>query len=133
MKIPKASKPEYMSGGEIKLRIEVDGEEMDFIASPNDCEEHGRILYEEAIDGYFGPIAPYVPLTVDEIRAETAAQVRAERDRRLATDVDGINAVRWNAMTESQQAAWKAYRQALLDIPQQGGFPENVIWPDIPT
>ena len=26
----------------------------------------------------------------------------------------------------------KAYRQALRDIPQQGGFPRDVRWPDVP-
>lgn len=28
--------------------------------------------------------------------------------------------------------AWAIYRQALRDIPQQSGFPENVIWPTPP-
>lgn len=27
---------------------------------------------------------------------------------------------------------WQEYRQALRDIPQQKGFPENIIWPDKP-
>lgn len=28
-----------------------------FAASPNDCEAHGRELYERAVAGDFGPIA----------------------------------------------------------------------------
>lgn len=27
---------------------------------------------------------------------------------------------------------WQDYRQALRDIPQQTGYPENVIWPELP-
>jgi len=30
------------------------------------------------------------------------------------------------------QQAWADYRQALRDIPQQEGFPENVVWPEKP-
>lgn len=25
--------------------------------------------------------------------------------------------------------AWVAYRQALRDVPQQSGFPQNIVWP----
>jgi hypothetical protein len=28
--------------------------------------------------------------------------------------------------------AWKIYRQALRDVPNQDGFPQNVIWPTKP-
>lgn len=30
------------------------------------------------------------------------------------------------------QAAWAAYRQALRDVPQQGGFPWQISWPETP-
>ena len=61
-------------------------------------------------------------------------EVRAERDYRLARDVDPIagNALRWAALTAEQQQAWADYRQALLDVPQQAGFPHNVTWPTKP-
>jgi len=29
--------------------------------------------------------------------------------------------------------AWKAYRQALRDVPQQAGFPFDIEWPEEPT
>ncbi len=29
-------------------------------------------------------------------------------------------------------AAWRAYRQALRDIPEQAGFPMNIVWPERP-
>lgn len=27
---------------------------------------------------------------------------------------------------------WAKYRQALLDVPQQEGFPANILWPEMP-
>lgn len=78
--------------------------------------------------------APYVPPTQAEIAAQKAAEVRAERDRRLVQEVDPIagNALRWAALTDAQRQAWAEYRQALLDVPQQAGFPYNVTWPAKP-
>ena len=82
-----------------------------------------------------GDVAAYVPPTQEELDAEAAAAVRAERDMKLSTEVDTIagNALRWAALTAEQQQAWADYRQALLDIPQQSGFPNEVIWPTKPT
>ena len=33
---------------------------------------------------------------------------------------------------EAAQAAWRAYRQALRDMPEQPGFPMEVEWPEVP-
>ena len=81
-----------------------------------------------------GDVAAYVPPTQAELDAKAAAAVRAERDMKLATEVDPIagNALRWAALTAEQQQAWADYRQALLDIPQQSGFPHDVVWPTKP-
>lgn len=60
--------------------------------------------------------------------APTAEQIRAERDVLLvASD--------WTQVLDApvDQTAWATYRQALRDIPQQPGFPTNVIWPDKPV
>ena len=76
----------------------------------------------------------WVPPTLAELDADVAEQVRAERDRRLRNDVDPIasNALRWASLNSEQQQAWADYRQALLDIPEQPGFPHNVTWPSKP-
>ena len=81
-----------------------------------------------------GDVAAYVPPTQAELDAAKAESIRAERDQRLLT-VDAIagNALRWAALDADTQAAWAAYRQALLDVPQQAGFPDNVTWPEEPT
>ena len=62
--------------------------------------------------------------------AVIAVEVRAKRNKLLA-------ATDWTQLADSQmdekaQAAMRAYRQALRDIPQQEGFPFNVEWPALP-
>ena len=78
--------------------------------------------------------AAYVPPTQEELDAALAAEVRADRDERL-TEVDAVagNALRWAALDADTQAAWATYRQALLDVPQQAGFPNDITWPTEPT
>ena len=82
-----------------------------------------------------GDVAAYVPPTQAELDEAAAQAIRATRDIKLATEVDPIagNALRWAALDADTQAAWAAYRQALLDVPQQAGFPYNVSWPVRPS
>ena len=82
-----------------------------------------------------GDVAAYVPPTQEELDARGAATVRLERDIKLEQEVDPIagNALRWAALTEEQRQAWAAYRLALLDVPQQAGFPHDVTWPEVPN
>jgi hypothetical protein len=77
--------------------------------------------------------AAYVAPTQAELDAALAAEVRADRDDRLA-EVDAVagNALRWAALNADTQAEWATYRQALLDVPQQDGFPNTVTWPTKP-
>jgi hypothetical protein len=77
----------------------------------------------------------WVAPTQEEIDADAAASIRSQRDVLLATNVDPIatNSLRWAGLSAEQQQALGAYRQALLDVPQQAGFPHNVVWPEKPT
>ena len=77
-----------------------------------------------------GDVAAYVPPTQEELDATLSEELRRERDGLLA-EVDAIagNALRWATLSAEQQAAWAEYRQALLDVPQQAGFPNDVVWP----
>lgn len=75
----------------------------------------------------------------EKTQEEKAADVRAERDRR-------IKAIRWRIERYQTQAAaglettdtaehYKAillYVQALRDIPAQAGFPDAIEWPEEP-
>lgn len=74
---------------------------------------------------------PYMPPSPEEITDELSASVRSQRDNLLRTEVDVIagNPLRWAELTEEQRDAWAGYRLDLLDLPQQEGFPHDVIWP----
>jgi len=77
-----------------------------------------------------GDVAAYVPPTQAELDATLSEQLRSERDGLLA-EVDAFvgNPLRWATLSAEQQDAWAVYRQALLDVPQQDGFPNDVVWP----
>lgn len=47
--------------------------------------------------------------------------------------VDRVNPIWYASLTELQQQELAAYRQQLLDVPQQSGFPTNVVWPTKPA
>lgn len=55
------------------------------------------------------------------------ARARAERDRLLSMS-DWTQAA--DAPVDGQ--AWRVYRQALRDVPQQAGFPYQIVWPQKP-
>ena len=76
----------------------------------------------------------YESATQAEIDNRKAELVRFQRDMTLSAEVDPIvsNSLRWADMTTEQQNAWASYRTALLDIPDQDGFPHNVTWPTKP-
>jgi hypothetical protein len=79
--------------------------------------------------------AAYVAPTQAELDAELAAGLRAERDQKLAQEVDPTvtNPLRWAELTDAKQAEWTQYRTDLLNLPAQAGFPNTVTWPTKPT
>ena len=76
----------------------------------------------------------YVAPTQEELDAELAASLRAQRDEKLVTEVDPMvsNPLRWNDLTEAKQTEWTQYRTDLLNLPEQSGFPNTVTWPTKP-
>ena len=77
----------------------------------------------------------YVAPTQEELDAELAASLRAQRNQRLAEEVDPLvtNPLRWAELTDAKQAEWTQYRTDLLNLPDQAGFPNTVTWPTKPT
>jgi hypothetical protein len=77
-----------------------------------------------------GDVEAYIPPTQAELDAALSDQLRMERDALLAKlDAFVGNPLRWATLSAEQQDAWAGYRQALLDVPQQAGFPNDVVWP----
>lgn len=76
-----------------------------------------------------------IPAAIREARELEQAWVRfrARRDAKLRDEVDGMNPIRWAAMSDAKKAEWVAYRQALLDLPQTTQDPRSFEWPVAPT
>lgn len=98
------------------------------VADGDDPTKYGLVECTEEVgdgwtyvDGTFYPPPPPPPPTADE--------VRAERDR-LLYQCDWTMLP--DAPPEVVKADWEVYRQALRDVTNQPGFPENVVWPTAP-
>lgn len=86
----------------------------------------------EEVEAY---LAEHPEMLLDSAQIEAdrlTREARARRDTLLKETVDSVNPMRWEAMSDEQKDAWRAYRQALLDVPQQEGFPTNIVWPEAP-
>lgn len=66
--------------------------------------------------------------TEEEKRAKKEAEVRAKRDY-LISQTDYLLQPDYPISAADLEKV-KAYRQALRDIPEQEGFPDQVVWPD---
>jgi hypothetical protein len=64
---------------------------------------------------------------IARVDAEQAKSVRDSRNK-LLSDCD------WTQVVDSpvNKEAWATYRQALRDLPDQAGFPFDVVYPDAP-
>mgnify|MGYP000014653658 FL=1 len=87
---------------------------------------------ERDANGIWRQLWQIVPMTeaeravADAQQAETARHARELKLRE--TDFSQLaDAPAW-----VDRAAWAAYRQALRDLPQQTGFPWQIIWPEPP-
>ena len=66
-----------------------------------------------------------------EYGSMTAEEARAERDKLLA-ETDWTQVLDAPIDAETREA-YRAYRQALRDIPEQEGFPDTITWPELPA
>lgn len=100
-----------------------------FTASLNDIEPHTAIIFNKIKAGEAGEIAPWEPPSNEEI----AILVRSRRDD-LLIQLDQIvmNPIRYNSFSDVYKQALANYRQQLLDVPQQEGFPNVVTFPEMP-
>lgn len=71
--------------------------------------------------------------TPEQISEALATEARTKRAKILATEIDTMNPMRWAGLSATKKSEWTAYRQALLDVPSQEGFPLTITWPTAPT
>jgi Phage tail assembly chaperone protein len=122
------------------------------LVTPADIEPHGYGLYDfsnQPTPGRYQKVIEVTPVKNDvgvwkqtwalvdktdaEKAEEDAAMAAAVRNQRLAylfqSDWVVIKAFETGTAIPAE---WVAYRQALRDVPQQAGFPWNVVWPTQP-
>lgn len=70
-------------------------------------------------------------IIINYIRPEidVAAEVRRQRDERLAKEIDIYSGIRWAACTTYQKGQLNDLRSMLLNLTDQEGFPTDVVWP----
>ena len=118
----------------LRMDVEINHPQHGWIPYTLDTTDTDTTINNDAVMSLIGTdFTAYVPPTQAELDAAEAASVRADRDGRLL-EVDAIagNALRWAALDADTQATWATYRQALLDVPQQSGFPTDITWPTKP-
>lgn len=76
----------------------------------------------------------WVEVTPDDAAELAELEARTERDQ-LLLEMDAVlcNPIRWASFDDTAQAEWATYRQELLDVPQQAGFPDTITWPTEPS
>lgn len=116
------------------------GPDDEFLAENNAYKVNNFKPYDRATQKLVG-CAPYIEdgwaytvevadKTSEDLQAETAsieAKIRAERNRRLVESD-------WTQILDApvDRTVWANYREALRRLPEQEGFPHNVVWPTKP-
>jgi hypothetical protein len=71
----------------------------------------------------------FLPITFNP---DNIIDIRSARNMRLAL-VDRVNPLWYASLSAEQQTELAAYRQSLLDITDQAGYPNTIVWPKKPT
>jgi len=119
----------------LRVDVEINHPKFGWIPYTLDPADTDTTIDNEEVMALIGTdFAAYVPPTQAELDAAEAASVRAERNKRLVTEVDPIvsNVLRWADLTAAKQAEWTQYRTDLLNVPDQAGFPTDITWPTKP-
>jgi hypothetical protein len=108
-------------------------EAVGYVADKDDIAETGQWVYAQIMSGDAGDIEDYTPPAppTTEYLAEMARNQRDSFLRYLDTIL--TNPLRWAGYSEEQQTVIAKYRQDLLDVPAQAGFPQEINWPVSPV
>lgn len=77
--------------------------------------------------GTYNPVKPEP--SAEEVLAQAIQTARWHRDM-LLRESDWTQAV--SDLSDEKKNEWALYRQALRDVPEQVGFPNNINWPTKP-
>ena len=117
-----------------RIEVEINHPDYGWIPYGLDPADTDTTINNDEVMALIGTdFAAYVAPTDEELATEAAAEIRSKRNQ-LLREVDGFvgNPLRWAALSSNEQTAWATYRTALLDVPQQSGFPDTITWPTKP-
>lgn len=110
---------------EVKSSYALNGEVIE-----NTSISHVADVWSPEREEYIKGIAYNGEYTIEDV-PETADEARTKRDELLAaTDWTQVLDAPIDAATRE---AYRAYRQALRDLPEQDGFPGTITWPELPS
>lgn len=118
-----------------RMDVEINHPELGWSVYTLDASDTDNTINKADLFALIGTdFAPYVAPTQEEQDADMASDARMVRDEFLADVVDPVvsNPLRWADMTTEKQNEWAAYRTALLNVPDQPGFPNSISWPTKP-
>lgn len=139
--IQSAANPRATKWGGVLLDVTIENVDgvKEFHAIPTDTEEHGRDLYQWAMDGEFGPIAMYVAptLTFEEKKSvivnsiqgmmDQAAKEKGYDDIKSAVtyvdDDDPVFDAEGRAFKSWRSSVWRTCYRILADV-ESGNRPE---------
>lgn len=114
---------------QLLVKLEIDGETIDYFYAINgdDDSEVSNFIRENFNNGNLNYEMP----DSSKVFEYNASSCRAERNN-LLSDTDKYMTLDYPISDENRDIL-RNYRQALRDLPQQEGFPHNVIWPEKPN
>lgn len=119
-----------------RVELEEEGYEAEvapYVACANDTVETGKWVYAQITAGNFEGALVDIPDTIDPFTGEPIANRLREEALRQRNKL--LGSTDWTQMPDVSQTVkdlWAPYRQALRDVPQQAGFPDNIVWPTPP-
>ena len=121
--------PRWSSPAHDKIIVDgiFEGEEVQFVASPTDCTEHGRKIYQDCADGKYDKIAEYEPpvITPEEIEANATAELNRRLSEIMTPEIKALAEV-----DDEFREEYKGKIKALLDLKTKKGWPDKIDWPD---
>ena len=119
----------------LRMDVEINHPDYGWIPYTLDPADTDTTIDNDAVMSLIGAdFVAYVAPTQEDLDAAAAAEVRSERDNILVTVVDPLvtNSLRWGDLTSEERDEWAKFRRDLLNVPDQSGFPYNIVWPTKP-
>jgi hypothetical protein len=107
---------------------------LQFMASPDDVEAHGRAIHADCAARQADGVPDYFPTDAELLEATQERMARELRRAKSAVTKyqDRVDVDRASDADIALLRAWKIYRVDLNELPDCEGFPHCLVWPVAP-